>query len=505
MKNQRGYWSRIEPSWPGLLERLERVGEPRPHVVAQRVGQVLGVDARLGRDVLGQRGPQVLRQALGLGRLAGHERVRLDVEGEVGRRAGDPQLGGPSGGQRVVGRVDLDEREPARVVGESLLGRVGALGVEDAGGGHRRVGPRRGPDPDDARVRGAGSEVDRLRGDVLREVLDPRGTAIRTGVVGVVGHAGMVGRDHAGGCREPPVRPYGTTADPDDGRLDARGDQRAVVWRDDVEDEEVVAGSGRHGDRQDRIGRDAGLEACRQLHARACGRRRHRAVGEREPASDERRRGSALVEDRPAVVDHRPVPPGGLAEVDDADRQLDVTSGGQGDRRGDEDRAVGVAGDPDDQGRDLGLRRRVIRDAIAVVERDRQSVATGRSRQDDRHRQVLRPEIELRGRDHVTEALGRHELEVGGWRRRLERLGGRGRLGRRGRARPADRSASSPQVRRGAATGAPMSRPATGTPRLPASAVRPAPRSRGRSGRAARPADPSGRWPGSTSAGHCDP
>ena len=148
VKNQRGYWSRIEPSWPASAKRLERVREAGPDLVADVVGQVLGVDPRLGGQLGWQRLAQVLGQPLDLGRLTGHQRVRLDVEGEVGRRPLDPQLGRPPGRQRVVRRVDLDDREPAGVVGQPFLGGVRRIGIEHAPGGHRRVGPRRGPDPD---------------------------------------------------------------------------------------------------------------------------------------------------------------------------------------------------------------------------------------------------------------------------------------------------------------------------------------------------------------------
>ena len=65
--------------------------------------------------------------------------------------------------QRVVGRVDLDDRERLGVVVEALLGRVGAGGVEHAGRDHRRVGPRGGPDPD----RAAATDLDRLGGGGL--------------------------------------------------------------------------------------------------------------------------------------------------------------------------------------------------------------------------------------------------------------------------------------------------------------------------------------------------
>ena len=194
---------------PGLRERLEAVGEPRPDVVAERVGQVLGVDPRLGGDLRRQGRPQVLRQPPGLGRLAGHQGVRLDVEDEVGRRPLDPELGRPARGERVVRRVDLDEREPAGVVRQPLLGRVGAVGVEDAGRGHRRVRPGRRADPDRA-----GTRADRLGRDVRREVLHALGARVGSGVVDRVAHPFMVRVDadrfrQLRGIRTAATRPRG--------------------------------------------------------------------------------------------------------------------------------------------------------------------------------------------------------------------------------------------------------------------------------------------------------
>ena len=137
-----------------LGERGEPLPEHRPDRVLELGRQVLGVDPRLRPQVVGQLVADRLRQPLRLGPLPGHQRVGLDVEREVGRRAVDPQLGGPGRRQRVVGRVDLDDRERLGVVVEPLLGRVGAGRVEHAGRGHRRVGPRGGADPDRCRRRG---------------------------------------------------------------------------------------------------------------------------------------------------------------------------------------------------------------------------------------------------------------------------------------------------------------------------------------------------------------
>ena len=192
VKNQRGYWSRIEPSWPASLSGSSPSANHAQTSSRSVVRQVLRVEARLHGQLGRERLAQVLREPLGLGRLAGHQRMRLDVEGEVGRRALDPQLRRPSRRQGVVGRVDLDQREAARVVAQPLLGGVGVARVEDAGGGHRRVGPRRRSEADRA-----GADAERFRGDIGREVVDPVARGVRPGVVGRV-EVGRVGADQRG-------------------------------------------------------------------------------------------------------------------------------------------------------------------------------------------------------------------------------------------------------------------------------------------------------------------
>ena len=166
----------------GLGQGLEGVREARPDLVPDLVGQVLGVDPRLRGQLGGKRLAQVLGQPLDLGRLTGHQRVRLDVEGEVRWRPLDPQLGRPPGRQGVVGGVDLDDREPAGVVGQPLLGRVRRIGVEHAPGGHRRVGPRRGPDPDVA----ARGRRDRVGRDIFGQGLGTTSRAVGAWIVGAV-------------------------------------------------------------------------------------------------------------------------------------------------------------------------------------------------------------------------------------------------------------------------------------------------------------------------------
>ena len=122
----------------GAAQRLDAVEEAVPDLVLDLCGQVAGVDALLVEQLRRQRLAQVLRQPLDLRRLAGHERVGLDVEREVRRRALQPQLAGAPRRQGVVRRVHLDERELVRVVDEPILGAAGVGRVEDAGRGHRR-------------------------------------------------------------------------------------------------------------------------------------------------------------------------------------------------------------------------------------------------------------------------------------------------------------------------------------------------------------------------------
>ena len=107
----------------------------------------------------------------------------LDVEHEVGRGALDPQLGQASRRQGVVGRVDLHHREPRRVVLRAAPRPCRRRWVEHAGGGHRRVGPGRGPDPD----RGGRRALRAARWRPRRSPpLEPAARDVRAGVVGGV-------------------------------------------------------------------------------------------------------------------------------------------------------------------------------------------------------------------------------------------------------------------------------------------------------------------------------
>ena len=114
VKNQRGYWSRIEPSWPASASGSRPSANQAQTSSGSSPAGPWRRSAAWPASSAGQRLAEVLGQPLRLGRLAGHQGVGLDVEGEVGRRALDPQLGGPPGRQRVVRRVDLDDAGSAR-------------------------------------------------------------------------------------------------------------------------------------------------------------------------------------------------------------------------------------------------------------------------------------------------------------------------------------------------------------------------------------------------------
>ena len=167
-----------------LRERREPVGELRPDLLGELVGQVLGVDPRLRLELRGQRIPDRLRQPLRFRGLAGEQRVGLDVEHEVRRRPLDPQLAEAAAGQGVVRGVHLDHRESGRVVLEAFLRGVGGGGIEHAGRGHRRIGPRCRADADRVTAR----TVQRLARRIveLRGGLEPLPRAVGSGVVGRV-------------------------------------------------------------------------------------------------------------------------------------------------------------------------------------------------------------------------------------------------------------------------------------------------------------------------------
>src|SRR5436305_11043655 len=73
--------------------------------------------------------------------MPGQQRVRLDVEPEAIRNAISPQRHLPLGRGRVVGRVDLGQRELRGVVAKPLLGRHRPLRIPVSLLDQRSVGP----------------------------------------------------------------------------------------------------------------------------------------------------------------------------------------------------------------------------------------------------------------------------------------------------------------------------------------------------------------------------
>ena len=79
------------------------------------------------------------------------QRVRLDVERELRRRALDPEHRVRLARREVIGGVDLHDRELRGVELQPCLGRLGVGRVEVAVLDQRRIGPRRGADQDAGR------------------------------------------------------------------------------------------------------------------------------------------------------------------------------------------------------------------------------------------------------------------------------------------------------------------------------------------------------------------
>ena len=99
-------------------------------------------------------------------------------------------------------------------------------------------------------------------------------------------------------------------------------------------------------------------------------------------------------------------------EVDGADVELSLAASGQVGRRRGQDRAVEVAGDPDDERRDECLRCRVVDDAVLVVKRDRQAVLPGDARHRHRDRQRLLADRHGRRCDDIADALRDDKVEL---------------------------------------------------------------------------------------------
>ena len=136
---------------PGLHQGSQRVDEARPHFVEGVGLEVVRVEVPLRRDVVREFVAEVAPQRGRAGRMPGEQRVRLDVHHEALRRAIDPRAGQLRGGREVVGAVDFDDREPAGIELQALLGGHRPSGIPVGLLGERLVGPRARADEDGSR------------------------------------------------------------------------------------------------------------------------------------------------------------------------------------------------------------------------------------------------------------------------------------------------------------------------------------------------------------------
>ena len=161
----------------GLVQRVERVEEVRPHRVEQ-----------LGRGDPSRRCAPSPRRRRAAPRRASAGRRATSVGWPVisacaftwklksaGVRSAQSARDGALG-ERVVARVHLDHGELRGVVAQPVLGRRDAARIEHAAAHHRRVGPRRGADADLV-VRRARSGGPPVRGGVAAAARSPRSDA----------------------------------------------------------------------------------------------------------------------------------------------------------------------------------------------------------------------------------------------------------------------------------------------------------------------------------------
>ncbi len=169
----------VHPAFRDIPESAHMPGAPPSYECAVDVLEVDPVlsGRRRGRgEVGGQRGDP--------GRMLGEQAERLDVEGEPGRGPRGPRRRGLLGGQRIVGRIHLDQRELAGVIPQPPVRRVRLRRVPariDQGGlwhclpasrGHGRIMP--------------GHEVDRSKdaSEPLRDVSVPQESRCQPGRIG---------------------------------------------------------------------------------------------------------------------------------------------------------------------------------------------------------------------------------------------------------------------------------------------------------------------------------
>ena len=152
--NHGGNCSKIAPSFPASVQRLERGQEPLPGLVGHGRVDVLEVDPALARRA--RRLAQVGRQCLDRSGIGGEQAEGLDVEAEPAGVRFRPGGRGLLSWQCVVGGVHLDQRELAGVEPQPLLRRAGLRRIP-ARLDQRLVRPRRRAYPDLSHTRSLGS------------------------------------------------------------------------------------------------------------------------------------------------------------------------------------------------------------------------------------------------------------------------------------------------------------------------------------------------------------
>ena len=133
---------------PALAQRLEADPEARVDLVQHVLRKVLRVEALLLERLLRKRLAQLLRQALRIGVVRRECREGFEVHHEFVRRALRPELRLLLIGDRVIGRVVLDEREALRVVAQAFVGLLRDVLRIPARFEERRIRPRARADED---------------------------------------------------------------------------------------------------------------------------------------------------------------------------------------------------------------------------------------------------------------------------------------------------------------------------------------------------------------------
>ncbi len=162
------------PQLAGGVQWHQGVVEPLPHLFGELLGKLLAVHAGLVADLLRQRLLHLGVQRVPFRRVVREQGIRLHVEGEVPRRPIDPEHRVPFRRREVVGRIDLDDREPRCVELQARLRGLGLGRIEVALLHEGRVRPARRADQDAA---------GHLRGTAPTPSPRPRGGRVRSSLV----------------------------------------------------------------------------------------------------------------------------------------------------------------------------------------------------------------------------------------------------------------------------------------------------------------------------------